>query len=217
MNAPLIGKTIAILLADGFCEEQYSCTRSFLLGAGARVLVVSPAEERVRGWDERHWGELEEVDVPLRNMHAANCDALAIPGGLFHADTLRQHTAVQTLVAACLTVGKPVAAMGHGPQVLIDGGLARNRRLTSERSLRVDFLNAGAWWVNEAAVVDRGLLTARHSADLLLFNVAFLEMVGAADAMERKSYPSATPAYRDTTIPADELLVEVTHARAPLS
>ncbi len=180
MKSPLVGKKVAALLADGFAAEHFTCARSFLVAAGADVRVLSPVDDRVQAWNQRNWSTSVGVDAPVGTAQCQEYDMLVLPGGVMHVDALRQDRAVQAFLQAYVATARPIAAMGHGPQLLIDTGSVRGRRLTSVHSLRIDFIHAGAWWVNEPTVVDRGLLTTRDCGDLLTFNVALLEMLGEA-------------------------------------
>ncbi|MGF7042952.1 DJ-1/PfpI family protein [Mucilaginibacter lappiensis] len=101
-----------------------------------------------------------------------------MPGGVLNPDKLRQNKDAVAFTSAFLDEGKPVAAICHGPQLLIETGLIRGRRLTSYPSLQTDLKNAGANWVDEEVVVDQGLVTSRRPADLDAFNRKVIEEIG---------------------------------------
>lgn len=110
-------------------------------------------------------------------MSPDNYDALILPGGVLNLDKLRQNKDAVAFVSAFLDEGKPVAAICHGPQLLIETGLINGRRLTSYPSLKTDLINAGANWVDQQVVVDNGLVTSRTPADLDAFNRKVIEEI----------------------------------------
>ncbi len=175
MTARLDGKRVAILVENGFEQVEMTQPREALEQAGATTQVVSPVKDEVRGWNHTEWGDRFPVDVPLADAEASEYDALLLPGGVMNPDKLRRLPDVQRFVKAFFTAGKPVAAICHGPWTLIDAGVARGRRLTSYHTLQLDLLNAGAQWVDEEVVVDRGLVTSRKPDDIPAFNRKMIE------------------------------------------
>jgi protease I len=175
MNQPLSGKRIAVLATDGFEQSELLKPRRALDEAGAITEVVSPKSGAIKGWDEKDWGEEVEVDVPLRRAKPEHYDGLLLPGGVMNPDQLRQEPAAVEFVRKFFEAGKPVAAICHGPQLLIEAGVVHDRRLTSYPSLKTDLLNAGADWVDAAVVVDEGLVTSRKPADIPRFNEKMIE------------------------------------------
>ncbi len=103
---------------------------------------------------------------------AGDYDALVLPGGTLNADALRTDEHAVALVQAFFDADKPVAAICHAPWILAEAGVARDRRLTSYTSTRVDLENAGARWVDEEVVIDGNLITSRNPGDLDAFNAA---------------------------------------------
>jgi protease I len=175
----LNGKRIAILVAQGFQQGELTEPMRALRRAGARTDIVSPERGTVSGWSNRRWGEQFRVDVPLEDADPEQYDGLLLPGGLMSPDRLRCNPRAQQFARAFLEAGKPVAAICHGPQLLIDAGLVRGRRLTSYHSIRTDLENAGAHWVDQEVVLDNGLITSRRPADLPAFNRAMVEAVAS--------------------------------------
>jgi protease I len=175
MAQDLTGLTVAILVENGFEQVELTEPRNALQQAGAETHIVSPRAGTVKGWQHREWGDEFEVDVPLADASPDDYDALVLPGGVMNPDRLRADEKVQQFVRAFFDAGKPVAAICHAPWTLIDAGVAAGRRLTSYRSLMTDLKNAGADWVNEEVVVDRGLVTSRGPDDLPAFNRKMLE------------------------------------------
>jgi protease I len=171
----LKGKKIAILVEQGFEQVEMTDPRQALDKAGAETHLVSPQDKTVRGWNHTDWGDTFDVDVPLNRARPEDYDALLLPGGVMNPDKLRTNTDAQRFVRHFFTAGKPVAAICHGPWVLIDAGVAQGRKVTSWPSLRSDLHNAGAQWVDQAVVVDNGLVTSRKPDDLPAFNRKMVE------------------------------------------
>jgi protease I len=171
----LTGKKVAILVADGFEQEELIEPKRALEEAGAETFIVSPANKRVRGWNHTDWGNMLELDVPLEHADATEYDALLLPGGVMNPDKLRMnHDAVQ-FVKDFFRDGKPVAAICHGPWLLIEAGVVEGRSVTSYASIKGDLANAGAKWFDQEVVVDEGLVTSRSPQDLPAFNRKMLE------------------------------------------
>jgi protease I len=177
MNKILIGKIVAILVADGFEQSELEQPRDALQEAGARTAIISPNKGSVRGWNEGHFGDSFEVDVPLSEVRPQEYDALLLPGGVMNPDKLRTLPEAVRFARYIFAAGKPIAAICHGPQLLIEAGAVRGRKLTSFPSLRTDLINAGAKWVDEPVVVDRGLVTSRRPADIPMFNEKMIEEI----------------------------------------
>jgi protease I len=171
----LKGKRVAILATDGFEQSELEKPREALIKAGARTLVVSPEEEEITGWDTDDWGDPVDVDQQLSSVNPDDFDALLLPGGVQNPDTLRTLPEAVQFVRAFFEAGKPVAAICHGPQLLIEAGVVKNRKVTSFPSIKTDLQNAGATWVDEVVVVDRGLVTSRKPADIPRFNEKMIE------------------------------------------
>lgn len=173
---PLAGKTVAILATDGFEQEELLSPREALEAAGAKTKVVSSSEEnKIKGWKHTDWGNKVKVDVPLKGAKAEDFDALFLPGGVINPDRLRREPAAVEFAQAFFQTGKPVAAICHGPQLLIEAGVVRGRKLTSFSSIKTDLKNAGAEWTDQEVVVDNGLVTSRSPDDLPAFNAKIVE------------------------------------------
>jgi len=173
----LNGKHVAILVADGFEQVELTAPRDALLSAGAATDVVSPNEKSVQGWNHHEPGDEVCVDKPLAKAFADDYDALVLPGGVLNPDELRQNLSARAFVRAFFEQGKPVAAICHGLQTLIDAEVVDARRVTSYWSIQTDLRNAGAMWVDQPVVVDQGLVTSRHPQDLEEFNAKLIEEV----------------------------------------
>jgi protease I len=172
---PLAGKTVAILVADGFEQIEMTEPRKALQEAGATTRLVSPADGHVQGWKHFDKADAFTVDVPLAKADAGEFDALLLPGGVANPDQLRTMPKAVAFVREFFEAGKPVAAICHAPWTLIDAGVVRGRKLTSWPSLKTDLMNAQARWVDEEVVTDNGLVTSRKPADIPAFNRKMVE------------------------------------------
>jgi protease I len=166
----LNGLRVAILVADGFEQVEMTEPRRALDEAGARTVLVSPAEGQVRGWNHTEPGERFAVDQPLPQARPQDYDALLLPGGVLNPDKLRTIPEAVQFVASFFDQGKPVAAICHGPWSVVEAGAAKGRRMTSWPSLKTDLKNAGAEWVDEEVVRAGNLVTSRKPDDIPAFN-----------------------------------------------
>ncbi|PRQ03090.1 type 1 glutamine amidotransferase domain-containing protein [Enhygromyxa salina] len=170
MTEQLENKKIAILATDGFEQSELDAPKRAYIAERAEVDIISIDSQRsIRGWAETKWGDMFEVDRCVPEAKAADYDALLIPGGLFNPDKMRQSADALEFVRNFATAGKPIAAICHGPWVLINADLVNGRRMTSYPSIRRDLENAGATWVDEEVVTDDGLITSRSPDDMEAF------------------------------------------------
>ncbi|MEO6231910.1 MAG: type 1 glutamine amidotransferase domain-containing protein [Ferruginibacter sp.] len=171
----LKGKTVAILTDNGFEEIELTSPKKALEAAGAVVQIVSLQEKVVKAWQHDHWSIELPVDVHLNIANSDNYDALLIPGGVINPDKMRLDTEYVSFVQEFLEMGKPVAAICHGPQLLIETGMISGRDMTSYPSIKTDLINAGVNWFDKEVVVDNGLITSRSPEDLPAFNKKIVE------------------------------------------
>ena len=175
MADELTDRKVAILTADGFEEIELTSPRDAIQMAGGKTCIVSPKNDVVRAKKGNEWSLDFDVDVPLDRADPNDYDALLIPGGVINPDTLRVMDKALDFVKAFFDAGKPVAAICHGPQVLIDAEVVAGRKMTSVNNIRKDLINAGAHWEDSAVVVDQGLVTSRTPDDLPDFNEKVIE------------------------------------------
>ena len=175
MNRPLQGKKVAILATDRFEQEELESPRQALDAAGAFTEIISLKSGMIRGWKHTDWGDSFEVDQTVDLAEPHEYDALLLPGGVINPDKLRAEAQAVEFVRDFFRHGKPVAAICHGPQTLINAGVVEGRRMTSYKSIQLDLENAGARWVDEKVVVDNGLVTSRQPSDLPAFNGKMIE------------------------------------------
>jgi protease I len=171
----LKGKRVAILATDGVEQSELTDPRNALNEAGAQTVLVSPKEDVIRAWQHDHWTDEIPVDVPLSQARAENFDALLLPGGVMNPDRLRLSKQAVQFVKEFFLAGKPVAAICHGPWLLVEANVVRNRTLTSWPSLETDIRNAGGDWVDREVVNDMGLVTSRKPDDIPAFNRKMIE------------------------------------------
>lgn len=175
--ATLSKKRVAILTEEGFEQVELTSPLGALENAGAQVDVISPKSGKIKAWNHTDWGIEVKVDKELSTVSPDDYDALVLPGGVMNPDKLRQNKEAVAFVSAFLDEGKPVAAICHGPQVLIETGMIGGRTLTSYPSLQTDLKNAGAHWIDQEVVVDNGLVTSRTPNDLPAFNKKMIEEI----------------------------------------
>ena len=197
MASSLKGKTVAILATDGFEQSELMKPKQALEDAGAKTQVVSPAEgKKIKGWNHKDWGEEVAVDVPLKSADATKYDALLLPGGVMNPDQLRMNPDAVKFVKSFFDEQKPVAAICHGPWMLVEAGAAHGRTLTSWPSLKTDIRNAGGTWVDEEVNVGNGVVTSRKPDDLPAFNREMIELFakGVVGSLESAKEESAKKA-----------------------
>jgi protease I len=175
--ATLTGKKVAILTENGFEEVELTSPKKALEDAGAEVAIVSPQKEKVKAWSHDHWSIEVPVDVNVKDADPNDYDALMVPGGVFNPDKMRMNENCVRFAKHFLETGKPVAAICHGPQLLIETGLIDGRNMTSYPSVKTDLINAGASWIDREVVVDNGLVTSRSPQDLDAFNKKMIEEI----------------------------------------
>ena len=180
MADQLEATTVAILATHGFEEVELTDPRDALEEAGAAAYLVAPQSESIQAWDVDDWGKSYDVDVMLQDTHPDDYDALLLPGGVLNPDQLRMNDEAVDFVASFVELGKPVAAICHGPWMLAEAGVVDGRQMTSYASIRTDLRNAGANVVNEEAVTDDNLVTSRNPDDLPAFNDAMITLFSTA-------------------------------------
>ncbi|MEH6309218.1 type 1 glutamine amidotransferase domain-containing protein [Olivibacter sp. CPCC 100613] len=168
-------RKIAILTEDGFEEVELTSPKEALVKAGASVHIISPKVGTVRAKEGDEWKGTYQVDRNLKEVSALDYDGLLLPGGVINPDKLRTNQEALQFVTDFFEAGKPVAAICHGPQTLIDAEVVRGRKMTSVAAIKNDLINAGAEWEDSEVVVDQGLVTSRTPEDLPAFNAKIVE------------------------------------------
>ena len=171
----LDGKRIAFLAADGVEQVELTEPRKAVEAEGATTELISLEEGSIQGFEKLDKGDTFDVDRTVAGADASDYDGLVLPGGVHNPDFLRADEDATAFVRAFFEAGKPVGAICHGPWTLIDAGVVDGLKLTSYPSIRTDLRNAGADWVDEEVVVDRGLTTSRNPDDLPAFCAKLVE------------------------------------------
>lgn len=170
-------KRIAILATDGFEESELKSPKEAMEKEGFEVEIISEKEGKIKAWNEGNWSRDYQVDKAIENANPSDYNALMLPGGVINPDKLRRNQKALEFVKHFFTEKKPVAAICHGPQVLISAGVVKGRKMTSFESIKDDLVNAGANWVDQEVVVDQGFVTSRSPEDLPAFNSKLIEEI----------------------------------------
>lgn len=187
---------ILILATDGFEDAELYGPRNALLDCGATVVLASPSLSPIRGCNYNVdtgnsdlSGETTTPDQLISSVDADQFDAIVLPGGLVNPDKLRMEQDAIALIRKFNAAGKPVAAVCHGPWLLVEADVLRGRRTTAWYSIRTDLRNAGATVLDDEVVVDGNLITSRMPSDIPAFNRAIIASLeqGAATHKGRSS------------------------------
>ncbi|MDR6403566.1 MULTISPECIES: type 1 glutamine amidotransferase domain-containing protein [Chryseobacterium] len=172
-----MSKKIAILATNGFEESELRSPKEHLEQQGWTADIISPESGTIKSWAEKDWGQEYNVDKTLDEANASDYDALVLPGGVINPDQLRTNETALSFVRGFFEQQKPVAAICHGPQILINAEVVQGRNITSVNSISKDLKNAGANWEDSEVVVDNGLVTSRTPKDLPAFNAKMVEEI----------------------------------------
>ena len=168
---------VAVLATSGFEESELTEPVKALRKAGARVTILSPKPGQIQGVHHDLDKAVKiKVDRVIREVSAAEFDAVHLPGGTVNADSLRMVAEVQAFLRAMHNAGKPLAAICHAPWELVSAGLVRGRTLTSYHTIQDDIHAAGGNWVDREVVEDGNWVTSRQPDDLPAFNRAMLDL-----------------------------------------
>ena len=175
-----MAKKVLILATDGFEQSELIEPKKALEQAGIETTVASPEAGEIKGWNHTDWGDSVAVDKTLDQVSAGDFDALLLPGGQINPDKLRMEGKAVALVRQFAESGKPIAAICHGPWLLVEADVVKGRTLTSWPSIRTDLRNAGANVIDQEVVVDGQFITSRKPDDIPAFSKALIEAVNAA-------------------------------------
>jgi len=174
-----MSKKVLILATDGFEQSELTDPKKALEDAGIETTVASPKSGEIKGWDQTDWGDTVKVDATLDDVSADDFDALLLPGGQINPDKLRMEEKAVALVKAFAQSGKPVAAICHGPWMLVEANVVKGKTVTSWPSIRTDLRNAGANVVDQEVAIDGQFITSRKPDDIPAFSKALIEAVNA--------------------------------------
>jgi protease I len=177
----LQGKRIAILVEEGFEDSELIEPHRAMRDAGAKVVIVGSGSKS--SYNGKRGKAIITADTTANKIEAKDIDAIIIPGG-YAPDKMRLHQPMVDLVRKAYDLGKVIAAICHGPQLLVSADILRGRRVTSWPSIAIDLKNAGADWVNDAVVQDGNLITSRKPADLPRFNKAIIKALSTHQSKE---------------------------------
>jgi len=172
-----MSKKVLILATDGFEQAELTDPKKALEDAGIETTVASPKSGEIKGWDKTDWGDTVKVDATLDEVSADDFDALLLPGGQINPDKLRLEEKVIALVKAFAQSGKPIAAICHGPWLLVEADVVKGKTVTSWPSIRTDLRNAGAQVVDQEVAIDGQFITSRKPDDIPAFSKALIEAV----------------------------------------
>ena len=173
-----MAKRVLILATDGFEQSELIDPKKALEAAGVETVVASPKSGEIKGWDHTDWGQTVPVDASLDDVDADDFDALLLPGGQMNPDALRLEERVIELIEDFDEAEKPIAAICHGPWLLIEADIVDGRTVTGWPSIHTDLENAGADVVDQEVAVDGNLITSRKPDDIPAFSQALLEALG---------------------------------------
>lgn len=178
---PLISEARVVIVAtDGFEEWELFGPREILQKRGAEVVLASPRLDPIQATVHDDPGKTVRPDLTLDQARAGDFDALILPGGVRNPDALRTNAKAIELIRDFANEGKPVAAICHGPWLLVEADLLRGRNATGWPSIRTDLRNAGAHLIDEPVVVDDNIITSRNPDDVEAFTNAVIELVEKA-------------------------------------
>jgi protease I len=199
MPSLLTGRKVAFLATDGVEQVELTAPWNALKQAGADVVLVSDKPGEIQAVNHDAKGEKFRVDAEVARVTARDFDALVLPGGVANPDKLRTNKDAVKFVREFMELDKPVAAICHGPWLLIEADAVRGRTITSWPSLETDVKNAGGAWVDKQVQLDQKLLTSRKPDDLPAFCARLVELLANAiderrlDKMVEQSFPASDP------------------------
>jgi protease I len=199
MLAPLTGRKVAFLATDGVEEVELTAPWNALKAAGAEVKLISDKPGEIQATNHDQKGNRFPVDAVAAQVSARDFDALVLPGGVANPDKLRTNKDAVNFVRAFMQADKPVAAICHGPWLLVEADALRGRTITSWPSLETDVKNAGGAWVDKQVQLDQKLLTSRKPDDLPAFCAELVDLLSTAieerrlDKMVEQSFPASDP------------------------
>ena len=183
----ITGKKIAILATDGVEEIELTSPRQAIEAAGGKTELVSlkPGEIQSMKGDIEPQGKYK-VDKVVADVKVGDYDGLLLPGGTVNPDALRLDETAMKFVRDMYDAGRPIAAICHGPWSLSETGIAKGLKMTSWPSLKHELTLAGAQWVDEECVTDKGVVTSRNPDDLPAFNRKIVEEFAEGDHSSRR-------------------------------
>ena len=171
-------KKIAVLATDGYEQSELESPVKALKEADFKVEIVSLKAGQIKSMKDHEWSDPVDVDKKISEAKMEEYAALLLPGGVINPDSLRSDEDAVKFVKSFFEANKPVAAICHGPQTLIEADVVKGKTMTSYQSISTDLKNAGANWKDEEVVTDGNLTTSRNPDDLPAFNKRIVEEFG---------------------------------------
>ena len=173
---------VLIVATDGFEEWELFGPREILTDRGAKVKLASPDLKPIQATVHDDPGKTIRPDMLVEDARAEGFDALILPGGVRNPDALRTNAKVIALIQDFAKAQKPVAAICHGPWLLVEADLVDGKTVTSWPSIRTDLRNAGGNVVEQAVAVDGNIITSRKPDDVEPFTNAVIDALEKASA-----------------------------------
>ncbi len=193
------GRKVAFLATDGVEQIELTEPWNALKAAGAEVTLVSDRSGDIQGMNHGATGDRFHVDADVSTASARDFDALVLPGGSKNSAKLRQNAAAVELARSFMEADKPVAAICHGPLLLVEADALKGRTLTSSPKIESEIRAAGGSWVDKQVELDQKLLTSRKPEDLPAFCARLVTLLSEAreeralDKMVEQSFPASDP------------------------
>ena len=168
---------ILIMATDGFEESELFGPRAILLEQGCEVRLASPTPTPIQATVRDDPGRTIKPDLTIAEARAQDFDALVLPGGVINPDALRTNKFAVELVRTFVAARKPVAAICHGPWLLVEADVLKGRTVTGWKSIRTDLRNAGAKLSDDRVVADGKIITAQAPEDVEAFTAALIRAV----------------------------------------
>jgi len=185
---------ILIVASDGFEEWELFGPKQILEEHGVEVVLAAPKLEPIQATVHDDPGKTIRPNITIDQANPDDFDALILPGGVRNPDHLRTNEEAIQLITDFADQGKPVAAICHGPWLLVEADLLRGRTATSWPSIRTDLRNAGANVVDEVVVTDGNIITSRKPDDVDAFTAAVIDLVENAPDVTEIGQPGEVPA-----------------------
>jgi protease I len=173
----LSGKRVAFLATHGVEQVELTEPWKKVEEEGGTPELISLESGEIQGFEHLDKADTFNVDIPVADADSDDYDGLVLPGGVANPDFLRADEQAVSFTRAFFEAGKPVAAICHGPWILVEADVVRGRTVTSWPSLRTDIRNAGGTWVDEEVRVESGLVTSRKPDDLPAFCEKLVEEI----------------------------------------
>ncbi len=199
MAQRLDGRKIAFLATNGVEQSELAEPMRAVRDAGGEVHIVSISTGEIQAVRHDEKGDRFPVDREVSLVHATDYDGLVLPGGVANPDRLRTDADAVRFVREFFASGKPVAAICHGPWLLVEADVLEGRTITSWPSLQTDVRNAGGEWVDKTVQVDQQLVTSRKPDDLPQFNAKLIDVFASSisnrlvDEAGQESFPASDP------------------------